>query len=105
VTDATAPTDRRLLQLNAADNVCVAAGAIEAGEVVMIAGQPIRVSEDIPKWHKIAVAPIAAGGKVLKYGMPIGSAACNIAPGQYVHTHNLKSDYLPICVADSAKVS
>jgi hypothetical protein len=32
---------------------------------------------------------------VIKYGAPIGSATRDIAPGEYVHTHNLKSDYLP----------
>ena len=39
--------------------------------------------------------PIAAGEKVFKYGAPIGSATQPIAPGDYVHTRNLKSDYLP----------
>lgn len=45
--------------------------------------------------HKIALQPIAAGQKVLKYGAPIGSATRPIEPGEHVHTHNLKSDYLP----------
>jgi hypothetical protein len=32
---------------------------------------------------------------VVKYGAPIGSATRDIGPGEYVHTHNVKSDYLP----------
>jgi hypothetical protein len=27
--------------------------------------------------------------------VPIGSAVCAIALGEHVHTHNIKSDYLP----------
>jgi len=43
----------------------------------------------------VAIRPIGPGEKVLKYGCPIGSATEPIQPGQHVHTHNLRSDYLP----------
>ncbi len=45
--------------------------------------------------HKVAVAAIAPGEKVYKYGCPIGSATCPIEVGRHVHVHNLKSDYFP----------
>ena len=45
--------------------------------------------------HKAAVAAIAAGEKIVKYGCPIGSALRAIRVGEHVHTHNIKSDYLP----------
>jgi hypothetical protein len=32
---------------------------------------------------------------VVKYGCPIGTAMWAIAPGEHVHTHNLRSEYLP----------
>ena len=35
------------------------------------------------------------GERIVKYGAPIGSARGDIAPGAYVHTHNLASDYIP----------
>ena len=38
---------------------------------------------------------IAAGARIVKYGAPIGRATRDIAPGEYVHTHNMTSDYLP----------
>ena len=31
----------------------------------------------------------------MKYGAPIGSALRNIEPGEYIHTHNVSSDYIP----------
>lgn len=88
-------TDRRLIHLSPEDNVCAAATPLKPGETVMFRGQPIRVADPIPTGHKMAVMPIAAGERVRKYGAPIGTATRDIQPGQSVHTHNLKSDYLP----------
>jgi hypothetical protein len=45
--------------------------------------------------HKIARRPIAPGDKILRYGAAIGSAIAPIAPGEHVHMHNMKSDYIP----------
>ncbi len=89
------PTDPRLLRLHAADNVAVATTTIEAGQSVSIAGQPVVLADRVPTGHKLALVPIAAGEKIIKYGAPIGSATSDVEPGQYVHTHNVKSDYLP----------
>lgn len=87
--------DARLLKLAPGDNICAARSVIAAGETICIDGREVTVRAEVPTGHKIAVRPIAAGEKVLKYGAPIGSATQPIAPGDYVHTHNLKSDYLP----------
>ena len=42
--------------------------------------------------HKYARKNISCGEKVVKYGMPIGSAVCDIAAGEHVHTHNCRTD-------------
>lgn len=47
--------------------------------------------QDIPLGHKIAMKAIQAGEKVIKYNVPIGNATAGIAPGEHVHTHNLKT--------------
>ncbi len=47
--------------------------------------------DDVPAGHKIAVRPIEPGEPVVKYGFPIGAATTAIAPGAWVHTHNLKT--------------
>lgn len=41
--------------------------------------------------HKVAVRPIFKGEPVLKYGYPIGVATQDIAAGEWVHTHNLRT--------------
>ncbi len=47
--------------------------------------------QDIPLGHKIALAQVGAADKVIKYNVPIGNATQDIAEGEHVHTHNLKT--------------
>ena len=48
-------------------------------------------NEQIPAGHKYALRPIACGEYVIKYGEIIGRATQDIAKGEWVHTHNVKS--------------
>lgn len=88
-------TDDRLIVLSADDNVVVAARPIEKGAVVQMNGRNTRTSAAISIGHKLACKPIMTGEKILKYGVPIGSAIADILPGDHVHLHNMKSDYTP----------
>lgn len=61
--------------------------------------------DGIPAGHKRAIRPIAKGEAVIKYGHPIGEASCEIAAGEWVHSHNLKtrlSGQLEYCYHPSA---
>ena len=51
----------------------------------------MKARDGIPLGHKIALADITKGGRVIKYGEPIGNASKAIKSGQHVHTHNLKT--------------
>ena len=46
---------------------------------------------DVPQGHKVALRAIKAGEKIVKYGFPIGEATLDIAEGEWVHTHNVKT--------------
>jgi (2R)-sulfolactate sulfo-lyase subunit alpha len=46
---------------------------------------------DVPIGHKIALTDIKAGDTVIKYGQDIGKAVADIAKGEHVHVHNLKT--------------
>lgn len=70
------------------DNVAVALHPISAGTV--FAG--VTAAMDIPQGHKMALKPIAANESVVKYGFAIGHAVEPIAPGVWVHTHNMKTN-------------
>ena len=49
----------------------------------------VEIRED---GHKYARRLIKAGEDVIKYGMPIGRATRDIAPGEHVHVHNLATN-------------
>lgn len=102
LTDA-GQTDPRLLRLSLEDNVFAAARPFEAGETIVIAGQRATVTERIPTGFKVAAQAIRAGEKILKWGAPIGSATRDIAIGEIVHVHNMKSDYLPTYTFEEGK--
>jgi hypothetical protein len=84
-----------LLLLHPDDNVFVTRRAIAKDEQVMIERDEITMIEAVPLGHKIARYALAAGTPVLKYGACIGSATRDVAPGEHVHLHNMKSDYIP----------
>ena len=45
----------------------------------------------IKKGHKFALRDIAKGEKIIKYGAPIGIATKDIAEGEWVHVHNVRT--------------
>lgn len=89
------PTAPMLLRLSPADNVAVATGNFAAGAETTFNGARIHLLDRIAVGHKVALVEIPSGEKVIKFGCPIGSATRAIRAGEHVHTHNLKSDYLP----------
>lgn len=74
------------IRLAPADNVVVARVDILPG--TEIAEEKVRTAQ-IPRGHKIATAPIAAGEAVRKYNQVIGFATRPIEAGEHVHTHNV----------------
>ena len=82
----------RFIVLDAADNVAVAMEEAAKGANASLSPEGEIVLRDaVPFAHKVAIQPIAAGGMVIKYGQVIGQARTNIAVGDYVHVHNIKS--------------
>ena len=84
-----------VLLLAPGDNIAVATSELPAGTEREVAGRKVVLKSRVDVGHKFAVRPIPAGERVVKYGAPIGRATRDIAPGEYVHTHNMTSDYLP----------
>lgn len=84
-----------LVKLSPQDNVVVALTAIEHSSLHVIANDELRVTASVGMGQKIACQAILKGELVLKYGLPIGVATADIAKGQHVHLHNIKSNYTP----------
>lgn len=80
-----------------ADNVGVATVDIKAGEAAqglyMDSQETLEVEaqQDIPLGHKLALKDIAVDSSIIKYGADIGRVVAEIATGEHVHTHNLKT--------------
>ena len=91
------------IRLSPDDNILVLAQSMQAGEAVVIDGTGHRLSTALGLGHKVAARKIAPGEKILKYGVPIGSATAAIEPGEHVHLHNMKSDYLPTFTLDEGR--
>ena len=79
-----------VIRLDAADNVVVARVEIARGSFIDAEG--VTTLQDVPLGHKIATRPIAKGAPVLKYDTIIGFAGEDIAPGCWMHSHNVLMD-------------
>jgi altronate hydrolase len=79
------------VRIHPADNVAVAVRPLSATGDVVVAGERVVLTEDVPAGHKIALRALEPGGAVVKYGFPIGAATAPIARGAWVHSHNLKT--------------
>jgi altronate hydrolase len=77
------------LRLHPADNVAVLKRSLKSGVELAGNGVHLTTAQALPAGHKIALAEIASGAPVLKYGQIIGFARERIGPGEHVHTHNV----------------
>jgi len=83
------------LLIDPRDNVATALEVLPAGSEVGVEARgvsvTVRLRAEIPLGHKFALFDIPAGGPVIKYGEPIGTAASAIGRGEHVHVHNVAS--------------
>jgi len=75
-----------IIRLDEADNIAVAIRDIAVGSEVV---PGLKARADIPVGHKVAMAAIGRGEAVLRFAQVIGEALEPIAPGDWVHVHNL----------------
>ena len=85
----------KLISLHPQDNVYIVRKSIMAGDQVMVNGKILSFEKEIRLGHKVAAKDIQQGERIIKYGVPIGSATENIPVGTHIHLHNMKSDYIP----------
>lgn len=92
---AVAATGWDALVVHPDDDVAVTLHDVHAGDTVDVrrAGSilRIRVTQDIPLGHKVALRAIANDTPLRKYGEYIGVTTSDIAAGSHVHVHNMVS--------------
>ena len=72
------------IKIHSQDNVAVALANMAAGTVVTIDVDTVTLAQDVARGHKFALRGIAKGDNVIKYGLPIGHALADIAPGEHI---------------------
>jgi len=74
----------RVIRVHPTDNVAVVVtqGGLAAGSE-LAGGLVLR--QDVPEAHKVALADLAEGAAIVRYGVPIGHATQPIARGAWVH--------------------
>ena len=75
----------RTIRLSELDNVVIAVDLVNQGDEA----SGLTARERILRGHKMAIAPIREGEPILKFGQIIGFAKSHIAPGEWVHEHNV----------------
>ena len=85
---------RKVLILDARDNIAVCLADLAEGDVVQQDDITITVKNKIPRGHKIATSEIAKNDGIIKYGERMGHAIAPIAIGEHVHVHNILGDRL-----------
>ena len=91
------------LLLAPGDNIAIATTELPAGTRREIGGHMVELKGAVDVGHKFALRKIAKGERIMKYGAPIGRATRDIEAGEYIHTHNMASDYLPTFTLENGR--
>jgi altronate hydrolase len=82
------------IHLHPKDNIAIARASLAAGSEIEVDGHTIRLRDQVPMGHKVALRDIEPGGRIVRYGQDMGAAKTRIAAGQWVHTHNVSFEEL-----------
>lgn len=82
----------KVLKINDNDMVAVLLEDGKENEKFKIEDKEYLLNDKIPFGHKVALENIPPDKNIIKYGEVIGYATKEIKKGDWVHTHNIKSD-------------
>src|SRR5438874_23218 len=77
------------VRLHESDDLLVLKKAVQSGDELVNGSFSLRIAQNIPLGHKIALRELSEGEPVRKYGQTIGFAQGRISAGEHIHTHNL----------------
>ena len=83
---------KNIIRINENDNIVVALTDLAKGEIVSIDNRELTLKEEVKRGHKIAIVDIKLNDNVIKYGFPIGHSIVDVFAGQWIHTHNIKTN-------------
>lgn len=80
------------IRINEKDNVIVLLKDLKKSYILKLDEREIVLKEDVNRGHKVAIKNINKDENVVKYGYDIGHAIKDIIEGEWVHTHNIKTN-------------
>lgn len=84
----------KFILLHPQDNILVCCRAADAGEIITVDRESLVLMQAVELGHKVARQVICKGDRIAKYGVSIGAALRDISPGEHIHLHNMKSNYI-----------
>jgi altronate hydrolase len=81
----------RAVRVRPTDDVAVAVDALEPGDAITVGDETVRIREAIPAGHKVALRALGVGDVIHKYGWAIGRLTAAVEAGDWIHSHNLKT--------------
>ncbi len=81
---------RQAIRIHPQDNVLVALSDLKAGETVLADDQRYRLVADVPRKHKFTIEALEPGGRIVMYGVTVGSATQTIPRGARLTTDNVR---------------
>ncbi len=79
----------RALKLHRNDNILVALQDLRKGERVSVDSQDYVLLSDVPAKHKFAAEDLAAGARVVMYGVVVGKTRETLRRGEIIGTRNV----------------
>jgi len=82
---------QQFIVMDSRDNCATALTTLSKGTVIHSADRVVRLNHDIAIGHKLAITDIPSDDLVIKCGQTIGRATQDIALGDWIHSHNIRS--------------
>ena len=86
---------RKVLQLDARDNVLIALSDLKQGDVVEFNGSTYPLLSRVPAKHKFATEDLPVGTRIVMYGVLVGKAVRRVQRGEALTLENIRHEALP----------
>ena len=92
------------IRLHADDNIVIARTQVAPNQPIHEGTTQVVTQEKIDFGHKVSTQPISKGAPIRKFGQIIGFASKDIAPGRWVHAHNVTLGELTLDYAFASEI-
>ena len=86
---------RKVLQLDARDNVLIALSDLKQGDVVDFNGSTYPLVSRVPAKHKFATEDLPVGTSIVMYGVLVGKTVRRVQRGEALTLENVRHEALP----------